>query len=414
LTILQNMISFNKARDIVSNIGQLGSERISASKAVDRVLDEDVFCLVDSPPINSSLKDGFALRAEDISGASSESPVCLVVSGTLWAGQKDMLEVRKGQSVRIMTGARIPKGADAVLPQEFASLQADHRLLCLAPTSVGRNILKKGADVKKGEPLLEKGTFLTPPLVGLLSGAGVSSVRVVKRPTVAIVATGSELAEEGKIDESEKIFPSNRATIYSWLRRYGIEAEALLCKDDPVVLRELLDSCLARFDVVITSGGVLDGQRDLVVSTFQELGVEFLFQRVKMGPGKGVCMGVKDKRLVFNLPGGPPSNYVAFMFIALSAILRLMGQRDKFPSTIKATVECDVKGREDWTQLLLARTRLQREGFFTTPVFEDSRLKRIAFSDSAIIIPEGVRHVRAGQETHVALFEMPRIFLNAV
>ncbi len=406
------MISFSKAKAIISGVEQLGSEEINASIAVDRVLDEDVFCLVDSPPRDSSLKDGFALRAEDIVHASSDSPVRLIVSGTLWAGQKDVLEIGKGQAVRIMTGARIPSGANAVLPQELADLQGDHRVLCRASTFVGRNILKQGADIRKGELLLKKGTVLTPPLVGLLTGAGVSRIKVVRSPSVAIVATGSELAEEGKIDESEKIFPSNRSTIYSWLRRYGIKAKALLCRDEPVALHKLLDLCLADFDVVITSGGVLDGQRDLVVSTFQELGVEFLFQRVRMGPGKGVCMGVKGKKLVFNLPGGPPSNYVAFMFIALSAILRLMGRRDEFPPVIKATIGSDVKGREDWTQLLLAKTCLTGWGFFTMPVVEESRLKRIAFSDSAIVVPEGVRHIKAGQETYVALFELSSPFLN--
>ncbi len=399
------LISFNEAIEVVNRIEPISVQELDVGRALGRVLAEDVLSRVDSPPRDSSLKDGFALCSSDISAASKKSPVRLKVVGNLSAGEDEVLEIGRGQAVRIMTGARIPKGADAVLPQELTLVEGE-AVVCLADSAPGRNVLEQGADLKKGEVIVKKSTLLTPGLLGLIIGAGVTRVRVYGTPKVVIVATGSELAEEGMVDESKKIFPSNRATILAWMRRFGIKAEARLCADEIGPLTGLLKECLEGFDVIITSGGVLDGERDLVVSTFESLGVDFNFKRVRMGPGKGVCMGTKGKRLVFNLPGGPPSNYVAFIFVALAAVRRLMGDKRIFPKRVQATVTKDLKGRVDWTQLVLASTKMKGTGLFATPVLEESRLKRIALSNSVIIMPEGTSWLRAGEQTEVALLDL--------
>ncbi len=403
------MISFKEAQGIVSTVSVLGTEAVNPTKALGRVLSEDVRSLVDSPPRDSSLKDGFALRASDIENASPENPIILEVTDNLCAGQDKAVSITSSEAVRIMTGATIPEGADAVLPQELTSFSED-RVTCLASTSPGRNILSRGVDLKKGEVLARKGARLDPGLVGLLVGAGVSMVQVFSRPKVVIVATGSEIAEEGALDESFKIFPSNRATIASWLRLFGIKPQMRLCRDEAEELRRLLATCIEEFDVIITSGGVLDGERDLVVATFEALGAEFLFKRVKMGPGKGVCMGRLGQKLVFNLPGGPPSNYVAFLFVALPAILRLMGDESSFPPIKSATLTADLKGRADWTQLILSKTDFRGGSLFVSPVVQESRLKRIAFSNSVVIIPEGVSFLKAGERVKVSPFKMMASF----
>ena len=403
------MISFSKAQEIVSAVGVLGTEAVNPTMALGRVLSEDVRSFVDSPPRDSSLKDGFALRAADIENASPENPITLKVTENLCAGQEKAVSITSSQAVRIMTGATIPQGADAVLPQELTSYSED-KVLCLASTSPGRNILSRGADLKKGEVLVRKGARLDPGLVGLLVGAGVTRVQVFSLPRVVIVATGSEIAEEGAIDESYKIFPSNRATIASWLRLFGMKPQMRLCRDEAAELRRLLAACIDDFDVIITSGGVLDGERDLVVATFEELGAEFLFKRVRMGPGKGVCMGRIGRKLVFNLPGGPPSNYVAFLFVALPAILRLMGEEGSFPPIQIATLTADLKGRADWTQLILSKTGFRGGSLFVSPVVQESRLKRIAFSNSVVIIPEGVSFLKAGDRVKVSPFKMMASF----
>ncbi|NPA94697.1 MAG: molybdopterin molybdotransferase MoeA [Thermodesulfobacteria bacterium] len=401
----RRLISFKDALEEVERVGPLHIQEIETGKARGRVLAADVLSNVDSPPRDSSLKDGYALRFGDIARASQKSPVTLEVVGNLAAGEDKEFSITGGQAVRIMTGARIPSGADAVLPQEFTRQDGDE-VVCLADSGPGRNILSKGADLSKGEVVASRGSILTPGLLGLITGAGVTRLKVYAPPKVVIVATGSELAEEGMIDESKKIFPSNRATIIAWLHRFGIYADARLCADELKALETLFGQCLEEFDVVITSGGVLDGERDLVVSVLESLGVNFLFKRVRMGPGKGVCMGSKGPKLVFNLPGGPPSNYVAFIFIALASVLRLMGDTRQFPARARATLLKDVKGRPDWTQLILARSSMKGGSLFTTPVLEESRLKRIASSDSVIIIPEGRSHIRAGDQAEIAILDL--------
>ncbi len=403
------MISFQEARAAVSQVCPLGTQEIDVSNSLGRVLSEDVVSLVDSPPIDSSLKDGFALRAQDIETASYKRPIRLTVRGSLCAGAQASLSINESEAIKVMTGARLPDGANAVLPQELASEEGDSAVSCLAPTTEGRNILQKGSDISKGEVLLPKGVRLTPGLIGLLTGAGLTKVKVFSIPRVVIVATGSELAEEGRLNEAYKIFPSNRATIVSWLKGIGVEAKAMLCKDEPQALERLLSDCLENFDVIITSGGVLDGERDLVVKIFERLGVGFCFKRVRMGPGKGVCMGTLGKRLIFNLPGGPPSNFVAFLFVALSSVIRFIGITEPFPKVVKATLGNPLKGRSDWTQLVLAKLRFKGNAFYTFPVREESRLKRIAFSDSVIINPEGSTVLRAGQLVDVAVFQPSKV-----
>ncbi len=396
------MISFPKARAIVSGLSPIGTEKVPVLKALNRVLAVDIHSRCDSPPNDSSLKDGFALRAEEVRDASLNSPVTLRIKGSLFAGENKGLKVKRGEAIRIMTGAPIPQGADAVIPQELTR-EKGKDCLVLASTTSGRNILKRGTDCMDGELLLKRGTTLNPVLLGLLTGANIGEVEVFRLPRVLVVATGSELSETGDFSERGKIFPSNKATIIAWLNQFGIPCQSKIVRDEIDPLKGLLAKSLKEYDCIITSGGILDGEKDLVISILEDLGVEFLFKRVRMGPGKGVCMGRIGKRLIFNLPGGPPSNYMAFIFIALFGILRLSGHREDFPRVINATITRDVKGRSDWTQFLLSRLSFKGKAFFAEPVEEESRLKRIALSNSAIIIHEGISRIRRGEACKVAL-----------
>ncbi len=400
------MISYLKAKSFINKISPLGTEEILPSKALKRVVAKDVISMADAPPYDSSLKDGYAIYASCIKDASENNPVELDVIASCFAGEQKRKVLPFGKAIKIMTGAVIPKGADAVLPQELTKEKGNNKVICLADTTPGRNILKKGVDVSFKEIICQKDTFLTPALLGLITGANVSKINVYKLPKVAIIATGSELSDKENGSVSGKIFPSNRATIAAWLEEFGIRSKLMLCGDDKNELLQLVHKGLLEFDVVITSGGVLDGERDLVISVMEQAGVEFLFRRAKIGPGKGVCMGVANNKLVFNLPGGPPSNYVAFIFIALPAILRLSGFKSDFPPVISATLTSTVKGRSDWTQFILSRTFFKGNAFWCEPVFEESRLKRIAFSNSVIILDEGITKITKGQIAKVAMLDL--------
>ncbi len=402
------MISFLEAKDLINKISPIGIEEISSFEALKRVVAKDIVSNVDAPPYDSSLKDGYALYSSCIKDANVDNPVELEVVASCFAGEDKRLYLPFGKAIKIMTGAILPEGADAVLPQELTKNKGNNKILCLADTSSGRNILKKGSDISFQEIICPKDTLLTPALLGLITGANIAKVSVYKLPKIVIIATGSELSDvfdEESGSATGKIFPSNRATIAAWLKEFGIDSKLMLCRDDRGELLRLIQKGLLEFDVVITSGGVLDGEKDLVISVMEEAGVEFLFKRLKIGPGKGVCMGRANNSLVFNLPGGPPSNYIAFLFVALPAILRLSGITLDFPPIFSATSTVSLKGRSDWTQFVLSRTFFKGGAFWCEPVLEESRLKRIAFSNSAIIIEEGISTIEKGQRVPIALFK---------
>lgn len=397
------MISFSEALSFVQSVSPLADEIIPAEKALFRVLSQPVVSKTSAPPLNSSLKDGYAVISADIRNAVRENPVRLVVKGTITAGDESDIELKHGEALKIMTGAPVPSGATAVIPQELTAAGGIDHIAALASSEPGRNILEKGADIRKGEVILEKDTFVTPAISGLVSASGNNHVSVYRRPAVSVLATGSELADEGSPSYQGKIFPSNRATITAWLRNFGIECTTALCGDDPGRMKRLLEELLETSDAVITSGGVLDGEKDLVISIMEETGVEFLFKRSRIGPGKGVCMGTKAGKFVFNLPGGPPSNYVAFLFIALPAIIRLMGITKSFPPAVRATVTAEIKGRADWTQLILARAEWKGPSLAASPIPETSRLKRIALSNCVIVLPEGTSRTGPGETAEIRL-----------
>ncbi len=395
------MISFSEAISLVESVSPLEDEKVRPEDGLFRVLSRPVIAKTDAPAVTSSLKDGYALIADDILDAGPQNPVTLDVRGTITAGDESDLEVSRGQAVKVMTGAPVPPGATAILPQELTDATDDTHVTALAPTNRGRNILEQGADLRLGEIILERDTLLTPAHLGLISASGNNHVWAYKRPVVSVLATGSELAEEGSGSFQGKIFPSNRATIVSWLRLFGIECHTALCGDDEKQLEYLLELLFEKSDAVITSGGVLDGERDLVIKVMERIGINFLFKRCRMGPGKGVCMGRKHGKSLFNLPGGPPSNFVAFIFIALPAILRLMGRKDLFPPVLRATVLDELKGRADWTQLILGRLWNRGLALVASTVTETSRLKRISGANCVIVLPEGTSKICQGEIAEV-------------
>ncbi len=401
--ITVTMISFKEALDFIQAIGPLPEEQTLVADALSRVLSRPVVSRVSAPSVTSSLKDGYAVISDDIKQASRMKPVWLDLKGTVTAGDHCGQRLEHGQAIKLMTGAPVPAGATAILPQELTLVEKDGRVAAAADSEKGRNILAKGADIIEGEVVLEEGTVINPAVSGLISASGNQKVWTYRLPRISVLATGSELAEEGTGSMQGKIFPSNRATIASWLKEFGLECKTALCGDDAHELHRILGSLVDSSDVVITSGGVLDGEKDLVISVMEKLGVEFLFKRCRIGPGKGVCMGTKDGKFLFNLPGGPPSNYVAFLFIALAAILRLTGRSQTFPPRARATITSELKGRSDWTQLILAKASWQGLSMTAAPVLETSRLKRICFANSIIVLPEGVSRVSRGDSAEIRI-----------
>lgn len=390
------MISFDEAYQLtMESISPLGVETVELIQSVNRVPSEDLRASVWSPTLDVSLKDGYAVRSEDVKDAGPDKHVTLNVVGRIAAGGDWMGEIGPGQTVRILSGAPVPKGAQAVLAEEFA-VEKDDKVTVFNNAAPGRNVLNRGNDVKKGQKLVSSGDVLNPPIVGYLASAGYDRVPVVKNPRVAIVATGDEVIAPGKTLGDGKLYASNLVTLAAWCHKYGFSVDTQVIPDNENQIHKALKTALENNDAILTSGGAWKGERDLVVRILEQLNWEKKYHYVRIGPGKAIGFGMVDRKPVFCLPGGPPSNHISFLQLALPGLLRLAGREN--PELPKMTVELleTIQGQIDWTQFVHGRLIQSEEIIKFVPSEIKSRLQMMATSQAIVKIPEGVASIPAG------------------
>jgi molybdopterin molybdotransferase len=396
-------IGLARARDLVrSHIEALESEGVPLVCACGRILAAEVLARTDSPGADVSLKDGYAVRSEDAGRASQQTPARLRVLGSRFAGETTEARTLPGGCVKITSGAILPDGADAVVGIEFCT-ESSEGVLITDPVPAGQNVLPRGTDIAADAPLGRAGDRLSPGLVGWMAAGGLDRVPVHRLPTVALVATGDEVVAPGAPLDRGQLYASNLVTLCAWLSEFGVASVLKILPDRRDELIAELPGAMAGHDALLTSGGAWGSERDLVVGALEELGWKRIFHRVRMGPGKAVGFGLLGERPVFCLPGGPPSNEMAFLQIALPGILRLAGRRaPPFPS-VSARLTQAVKGREAaWTQI--KRARLDRDedgGFRVTPYLPKSRLQSMALADCLIAVPEGVERLEKDERVEV-------------
>jgi len=379
---------------------QVSPVTLPVEEACGRVAAEDLFAPVDCPSAASSLRDGYAVILKDIEEASEAKPVRLRVAGTSAAGDLRDQAIEPGVAIKVLTGARLPEGADAVVAVEYAR-EEDGHVLFYEDAPAGRNVLFQGTDVASGERVAAKGEILTPGLTGLLAAGGLHRVPVVPMPRVGVVATGDEVVAPGRVLKSGQLYASNLVTLYSWLRHFRMEGKTAVVRDHPDAIREAFSAMLSWADVLLTSGGAWKSERDLTVRVLEETGCRVMFHRVRIGPGKAVAFGMIREKAVFCLPGGPPSNEMAFLQIALPGLLQ-MGGRPPVPFRIKeARMAETVRGDMDWTQFLHATLEKRDGEWWVAPQRLKSRLQSQARADALIRIPEGVRAIGAGERVEV-------------
>ncbi len=373
---------------------------IEIDKAAGLAVAEKCIATVDSPSISASMKDGYAVVSQELENASQDSPVKLKVTGSVFAGGQEDISVVSGTAVKIMTGAKIPKGANAVIPSEFTE-EIDDDILCYRDCGAGRNVLKKGHDVKKGDCIALPGEILMPAKTGFMAAGGISSVVVHPLPRVGIIAIGDEIVRPGQSLMEGQLYASNIVTLTSWLKVFHMNTKISTVPDQTEKIHSTIESMLESVDVIITSGGAWKSERDLTVKTFQDMGGEVIFHRVRMGPGKAVAVIVLREKTVFCLPGGPSSNAMAFMQIALPAILHLAG-KSPIPFEIKtATLVETLKGDKDWTQFFYAELVRKSGQLFVEPIKNKSRIQSQADADALIKIPEGIERLEKGEQIQV-------------
>ena len=396
------MISFNDASQHTQQaISPLDAQHVDLLQANGRVLADDLFALVDSPSLDASSKDGYAVRSADVAAATSQNPVRLRLIGALAAGESWDGQVLPATAVRILTGAPIPSGAQAVVSDEFAD-DDGKTVTARKHAAPGRNVLPQGCDVALGQRLLAAGAVLRPTTLGLLAAAGHARIAVIKCPRVAIIATGDEIVAPGRPLQSGWLYASNLVTLAAWCIHYAMDVTTCVVGDDEASLRAKLQESIACHDAILTSGGAWKGERDLIVRMLDQLGWEKIYHRVRMGPGKAVGMGLYEGKPVFCLPGGPPSNHMAFLQLALPGLQKLAGYgRLGLPRLVARLAE-PVRGQRDWTQFI--HGRLENPGD-DVPVFYPirikSRLQEMARTDGIVTIPEGVASLPRGTMTTV-------------
>ncbi len=385
------LLSLEEAQErVLGHARRLPVEGVPIADAGGRVSAEDVRARVDLPPFASSAMDGFAVRAADLPGTLrivGES-----AAGTLFGGAFEA-----GGAVAISTGAVVPEGADAVVPIENVSKQ-DNTVDIAESPEPGAHVRPRGGDVATGEIVVPAGVRLTPARLAAAAASGVAELSCVRRPRVTVLATGSELVDPGGSLRPGQIYETNSLMLSAALTATGAEVVAERpVADDEEALRETLERGLAA-DVLVTSGGVSVGEHDLVRAVERELGVEEVFWRVAMKPGKPVSFGVRGETLVFGLPGNPVSALVGCELVVKPALRAVQGLADPLPRFEPGQLAVGLRRNEERDEFVRARSRVDGEVLVLEPVTgqESHMIVRSGAADALVHIPRGNGELAAG------------------
>jgi molybdopterin molybdotransferase len=379
-------------RLVLERVRPLPSERVPLELAAGRVLAGTARAVVDLPPFPSSAMDGFAVRAEDVPGT-------LPVVARVAAGRPAPRALAPREAMAIATGGVVPDGADAVIPVEYV-VARDNDVEISDPPAVGANVRPRGGDLRAGDEVVAAGTRLGPAQLGALAAAGVAEVDCGAIPRAAVLATGTELRRPGEPLGPGEVYEANGLILETQLRSAGASVQRLAAvADDEDAHREALARGLEH-DVLVTSGGVSVGPHDLVRRVESQLGVEEVFWRVAVKPGKPVSFGVRDRTLVFGLPGNPVSSLVAFELFVRPAVMALQGFAHPLPRFEPGALRAAVKRNPTRDELVRARRLASPDGAAVElePVAgqESHMIARSAAADALVLVPRGEGELEAG------------------
>lgn len=406
------MISyFDALNTVLENTKEISNEKVFFIDALDRVLAEDIFADEDNPPEDNSGMDGFAVRFDDIAGATEENPVVLRLVGESKAGGEKP-QVEPGTAVAIYTGALIPEGADTVIQKELTKVEQD-KVYIFKPLKKGANIRRRGEDFKKGDLLIQKGTVLRPPEIGVLSSVNKPTVYVKRKPVVGIITTGDEILDVGEPRTSRsQIRTSNTYTLYTQLLQTGAQPVIIgFAKDSPDDITQKLrwaKSC----DVLLTTGGVSVGDYDLVKDfVVKELKVDILFWKISQKPGKPVAFGVwgeEREKLFFGIPGNPVACMVVYETLVKPAIRKMMGHERCFNPVVKASLSSDYL-RKSADRLEFVRVKVEyKDGRFIATPFEKQAsniLTSMVNTNGLMVVQQGVNYIQKDTLVDTIIFD---------
>jgi len=383
------MIPVSKARKIITGETlSLGSERVALEDTIGRILAEDVVADSDLPPFDRSQMDGFAVKAADTENA----PVMLRLVGESAAGRGWRKALKRGEAIRIMTGAAVPDGADAVQKLEVAR-EDGGTVTLLDRTEKGRYIVPKGKEVRKGKTVLKAGERITPSNISIPAAFGYAKVKVAKQPRVAIISTGTEIVDIKKNPGRDQIRNSNSIMLKALCEQAGAIATVYPnVGDDISELKFQISNAVRSSDILVTTGGVSVGKYDLTKLALKELGAEVFFERVALKPGKPTVFGRLKKTLVFGLPGNPVSAAVTFYLFVRKAILQMQSAGASDLEEAAAIASNPIESTKERDTYLPCSLSIEKDGrLIADPVNWHGSSDFIGFSraDALAMVPKG-------------------------
>jgi molybdopterin molybdotransferase len=414
------MLSVEEAlQKILSEVNVLEAESVPIMESLGQVLAEDIVSDINVPPLDNSAFDGYAVRAEDIKGASEKTPKALKVIGTVIAGDISKKDVVPGTAIRIMTGAPIPRGADSVVQfedtddpknKDASANQSPEQVKIFTETTPGQSIRHAGEDISRGKVALKKGTVIRPAEIGLAASIGRSHIKVIRRPVVAVLSTGNELVEVAKPLPEGKIYDSNAYSIAGLVKRYGCIPKILgIARDNEKELVQKLKQAQDA-DMLLTTGGVSMGDYDMVKDILARDG-QMVFWKVRVKPGKPLAFGkIKGKNKSIphlGLPGNATSCMVSFEIFVRPALLKMMGKSNLRKPTVEAIIENTIKndaGRRIYDRAIIEK----RDGHYyarLTGPQGSGILTSMSLANGLVLIPEETEMVNKGDTVQVLMLD---------
>jgi molybdopterin molybdotransferase len=388
------MISFNEAKNIVNQNSALMKdvEQIALYESLNRVLAQDIVADIDMPPFDKSAMDGFACKRADINKE-------LNLIGVTRAGDKENLIVNEGECVKIMTGGKMPTGADCVLAVEDTK-ENDGKIVFIA-NETKSNFVKRAYDIKKGDVVLRKGSLIKPQQIAVMASVGILKPLVYQQLKVAVLTTGDEIVEPHIVPVDSQIRNSNASQLLAQIRRTGALPMYMgIVGDNKDITKQAISEGLQLADVLLITGGVSMGDYDFVPDILKELGVDIKFDKVAVKPGKPTVFGVADSCFVFGLPGNPVSSFIIFETIAKELIYRAMGN-EFIPFQIETTIN------EDFSRRTASRTEwipvyINNDGTLGVVDYHGSaHIHALCYANAIMKIEQGVKSLEKGEKVNV-------------
>lgn len=378
---------------------------VPLESSVNYIIAEDIVATYEIPRFNKSPYDGFALRSKDTEGASGEHRVNFTVIDHIGAGSVSEKEVGPFEAVRIMTGAEMPKGADAVVMLE-QTVEDEQSFTIRKSFNVNENVSLKGEETQIGDTVLNKGQQINPGAIAVLATYGYTQVKVFDKPSIGVIATGSELLEVGDDLEPGKIRNSNGPMIAALSQKFNLDVASYQIQEDDLKSSiQVVKEAMTKHDIVITTGGVSVGDFDYLPQIYDEINAEVLFNKIAMRPGSVTTVAVAEGKYLFGLSGNPSACFTGFELYVKPAVLHMMGATAIYPQMIQATLMEDLTKANPFTRFVRATATFNGKAMTVVPsgFNKSGAVVAIAHSNAMIMLPGGTRGYQKGYTVDVIL-----------